>query len=307
MNSTKKYIQYSVWILAICAFIYFSAAWYFAGIIVQYDTKSITWEEQRYSQLTIPKQKASDGQLWEIAGKGILLKAWYFAPRQQSKCGIIFTHGHTASHYGMYKYGPVFQNRDCHLLFYDVRYHGQSGGHCGSYGFHERHDLLAILDFFEQQTGLVDKQVGLFGESMGAAISLQTAAYRPRLAFVIAESPFTSLQAMLLKRGQELYGPAIRFLLPGALLVADMRCDANLADAMPLRYAHRLQMPVLLIHSKSDELIPWQHSRSIFQAIPHNQKKLVTSDWGAVHARSIDTNYDRIRNEINSFLDLLKY
>ncbi|NTV90496.1 MAG: hypothetical protein HGA22_09095, partial [Clostridiales bacterium] len=88
-------------------------------------------------------------------------------------------------------------SRGCDLLFYDHRYHGASTGDYGTYGYYEKQDALAALSWFEQRAGLQPSQIGLMGESYGAATALQAGPLAPELAFIAADSPYGDLETII--------------------------------------------------------------------------------------------------------------
>lgn len=66
------------------------------------------------------------------------------------------------------------------LFMVDQRQHGKSGGRYLTYGHREKHDVRKMVDWLVKKTdGL---RTGIYGNSMGAAVALQSMAHDPRLA-----------------------------------------------------------------------------------------------------------------------------
>ena len=95
------------------------------------------------------------------------------------------------------KYAPLFWERGCDLLIFDARYHGESTGDYGTYGYYEKLDTSKAIDWFSQQVGLPPERIGLLGESYGAATALETAALRPDIAFAAADSSYRDLETII--------------------------------------------------------------------------------------------------------------
>jgi alpha-beta hydrolase superfamily lysophospholipase len=77
------------------------------------------------------------------------------------------------------------------VVMMDARAHGDSGGSRSTYGFLERYDQRAIVDALESSERISD--LVALGESMGAAVSLQSAAVDPRIEGLVAGGTFRNL------------------------------------------------------------------------------------------------------------------
>jgi len=141
-------------------------------------------------------------------------------PLTGSRKTVILLHGFPYTRIGMIKYIPVFRSRGFNVLTYDQRFFGRSGGASTSYGYFEKHDLKAALDWVLEQTGM-DSLVGTMGESMGGATVLQHGAIDPRPAFVIADSCYADLrEAMLIRLRDQYHLPAFPIMDFGARLLS---------------------------------------------------------------------------------------
>ena len=101
---------------------------------------------------------------------------------------VIIAHGHTANRYADLKYADLFYREGFHVVIYDERHFGDSGGDICTLGQEEAKDLRDIFLFTKEKFG-EDCRIGLHGESMGAATSLLVLKYvRPD--FVVADCPF---------------------------------------------------------------------------------------------------------------------
>jgi len=88
----------------------------------------------------------------------------------------------------------------------------------------------------------------LFGRSLGAAVAAELAT-EVQPAAVILESPFRSVPAL----GQRLYP-----FLPVRWLA---RLDYNTEE-----YVTRIKAPLLVVHSREDEIVPYAEGEAIFEA-----------------------------------------
>jgi fermentation-respiration switch protein FrsA (DUF1100 family) len=132
------------------------------------------------------------------------------------------------------------------VFIFDYRGYGRSEGRPSERGTYR--DADAAWRWLTDVRGLDSERIVLFGRSLGGAVAADLAA-RVRARGLILESTFTSVP----DRGSELYP-----FLPVRLL---SRFHYDTLSKMG-----RLDMPVLVVHSPGDEIIPFQHGVKLFEA-----------------------------------------
>lgn len=300
--------------------LYIAGAWFFSDVMVHFKQRTLAEDQANLelsstgdyglpapedvrivSAFTPPLQPVAETDVVELHG-------WYFQhptakATGRSKCAVILQHGHTGTRWGAIKYGPLFWKRGCDLLSLDARYHGESGGSCGSYGYHERHDTRRAIAWLQERTGLPKQQIGLMGESMGAAIALMTAAQEPELAFVAADSSYGDLRSVLKERGARQYGNLLlSIMLPGAEFFGNLRCNMEVGEVSPAAQAARIQIPAFINHSAADTGTLPYHSEEIYAALPGDARVLHINEWDAPHCRDINVNYSGYEAHMDAFL-----
>ncbi len=289
--------------LLLISVLYGAAGWYFASVLVDFPGRPLEDDRKNLNiagpwQFGLPAPEAFDLRSHEV-----LLKGWLFRnERSPARCGVVASHGHSGTRYGGLKYARLFFERGCHAVVFDARHHGESSGAFGTYGFFEKHDLARVVRQFATRVNLPLARVGIIGESMGGAISLQAAPLLPQIAFVAADSAFASAGPTFRQRAIDLYGEPVRLLFPLAQFLGEARSGADFSRVTPAASAREISVPVFLAHSLSDTEIPPDNSREIFAAIPHERKHLYLSGSGAAHGRSVDTDLAAYRREIDFFL-----
>lgn len=280
--------------------LYTGACWYFSSELIRFKTKS---SEEVRKEIKIPTF-ASVG-LPEPENVSIQtdvkIAGWYFK-NPRGTCGVVMQHGHTSRKDGPLKYASMFWERGCHLLLVDARYHGESGGDFGTYGYYEKYDLIKVIKYFRERTGLPPARTGLLGESMGAAISTQAAGLNPGIGFLILDSPYADMIREITYRGVIVYGKPLIVLMPLTFRLAAWRASFDPRDVSPEKYARSIHVPVLMIHAKDDEVIPVSHSQDVFQAIPDARKEIHITDWGSRHCRSVNDRPLEYKRIVYEFL-----
>jgi uncharacterized protein len=301
MRNKLKYILLLDFLLFLII-AYMAIGWYFSGLIVQFNVRSFAEEAARPDT----RQPASFGlpqpENVRIPAGDVELASWLFINERDEGCGVVVLHGRSSTRYGSLYYAPLFWDRGCHLLLFDARYHGESGGDFGTYGYHEREDTLAALRWFAGRTGLDRSQIGLMGNSYGAATALKAAALEADIAFVAADSAYSDMPAIIEEQAVQQFPRAVLVFVPGALWVSGWRADFNPYEVSPLTAAPHIQAPVFLLHSLQDTYTVPRHSQEIYDAIPHQRKVLHLTDWGTPHGRAIVDEFGRYQPLMTEFL-----
>lgn len=213
---------------------------------------------------------------------------------------VIIAHGITATLYHAVKYLWPFRDLGFNALLIEHRNHGRSGGTNTTFGYYEKEDLNAWVDFLKSTYG-DEMLVGAHGESMGAAIALQHAILDPRIAFVVADCPFADAGEEFTYRLKEDYHLPRFPVIPFISFITKLRTGFAFRKAAPIKGMPTLATPVFFIHGEDDTYIPPEASVRLYEA-KREPKKL----WlvpGAGHAESQPTQPDAYARLVGEFLE----
>ena len=294
----RRRVRIAVMVVAVVAAIYGAVSGVFSDKLIggQFLPPD---EEANFADFGLPRPEmvtVTNGQT-QLAG-------WYFANPRAAGCAVIVLHGFTGNKAQML--GPaagLFFERGCNVFVYDLRGHGASSRGLLSYGVLDKGDELAAVDWLAQKTGLSQDRIGLWGVSYGAATSLQAAAVRPGLAFVIADASYSSMADIASVQADQQFGAWARIFVPGALFVSGLRGGFDPAQASPKDAVRGLSTPVLLVHSTTDEFTPYQHSEAIFANSDQQHTRLQVTRYGAPHGESYWTDPIAYTRFVDDFLD----
>jgi hypothetical protein len=191
---------------------------------------------------------------------GVSLHGW-FIPGESERV-LLFFHGNAGNISHRLDSIRQFHQLGLSVLIIDYRGYGESGGRTTEAGIYR--DAEAAWDYLTGARGVQPEQVILFGRSLGASVAAWLAARRQPLALIV-ESSFSSVPDI----GQELYP-----WLP-------VRWLSRLRHATA-EYIREVRCPVLVIHSRDDEIIPFHHGQAIFDAAPEPR------DFVALHGSHND-------------------
>ena len=202
------------------------------------------------------------------ASDGAVLHAWLFTLPHGNGDAVILLHGVADNRAGMLGNADLLLHHGLAVLLPDARAQGESGGTIATYGVKESTDVRRWFEWL-QQTQAPQCIDGL-GDSMGAAILLQSVAVEPHFCAVVAESSFASFREASYDRigqwfgtgpwlGRTLLQPSV----DAGFVYAELRYGANLERASPEGAVAQTLVPVLLIHGLADTNLPPRHSEQI--------------------------------------------
>lgn len=218
---------------------------------------------------------------------GTRLYGWWMAAGKRAST-VVALHGVKKNRTDVLRTALVLRRAGFNVLLFDGRAHGDSEGRYVTYGFYERRDVEAAIDWLIAEKGIDRNRVGLAGESMGAAIALQVAAHNPWIRAVWADSPFASLKRVAqeyVRRVTHLPGAVLMPVLWTTTRVANYRGNFDLETINPVELAEQITCPVTLVHGTKDMMIAALHSEQIYEALAGEKQIWLVE--GARHARSV--------------------
>ena len=212
----------------------------------------------------------------------VRLHGWYI-PAKNPHGVLLFLHGNAGNMSHRLASLEIFNRIGLSILIIDYRGYGDSNGTPSEQGTYT--DAEAAWNYLTMERGYADKDIVIFGRSLGGAIAAWLAA-RVEPAGVILESTFTSLKAL----AQKFY--------------PYMPIDLMLRSRYPTEeYLAAVNAPLLIIHSDEDEIIPYEHAR-LLHAAADNPWELHTMKGGHDEGflLSGDNYIQTIRNFIKKVL-----
>jgi fermentation-respiration switch protein FrsA (DUF1100 family) len=210
------------------------------------------------------------------------LHAWFFpAPEQSSRreFALLHCHGNAGNIGDLLERAGLFHQAGLNLFLFDYRGYGKSAGKPSEAGTYA--DARAAFAWLRQR-GFAASEIVLLGESLGGAIATELALGEPELGGLILQSTFTSI----IDIGSEIF--------PWLPVRWMARIRYATRDKLP-----RVKMPVLILHSRADDLVGFHHAERNFAAAP--EPKLFLEIEGD-HATPLE-NSALYRRGVEQFID----
>jgi len=209
-------------------------------------------------------------------GAGILLKGWYCEAGAAHRGSVVILHGVADTRASVAGMVDRFLRKGLDVVAYDSRAHGGSGGDFCTYGYFEKQDLRQVIPT------LRPGPVVLVGTSLGGAIALQAAAGNSRVAGVVVAEVFSDLETIVRDRSPRFIPD---WMIRRALRKAEEIGSFTATDVSPVRAAHSITVPVLLVHGTADTATTPAHSQRVLAALA-GPKRLILVE-GARHNESL--------------------
>lgn len=206
---------------------------------------------------------------------GLELSGW-FVPAREPRGVVLFCHGNGGNISHRLQSLEIFHKLNVSTFIFDYRGYGNSQGKPSETGTYL--DAKAAWDYLMQRRGVPSESIVVYGESLGGAVASWLAKEVKPAGLVLASS-FTSIPDMAVKAYP---------IFPVRLM---SRFHYSTCD-----YLRKVDCPILVIHSRDDEIVPFSHGYRLYEAAKppkelleirgdHNSGFLVSQD---IYTRGLD-------------------
>ena len=152
-------------------------------------------------------------------------------------------------------------------ILVDQRGAGRSDGHVVTFGINERRDCVAWAKFVAEKFG-ADTKIVITGVSMGAATVMMAAGEEDlpeNVVCVLADCGYSTAREIIKKVIREMKLPA-ELLYPFVKLGGRIFGGFDLEETTPLEAVKKCKIPVIFIHGDTDDFVPCEMSRRLYEA-----------------------------------------
>lgn len=213
------------------------------------------------------------------ASDGVQIEAW-FIPAAEPRGVVLYCHGNGGNISHRLDVLRLLHLERLSVVIFDYRGYGHSEGSPSEQGTYL--DAEIAWQHLVAGRGVEPSRIIIWGESLGGAIASWLASRHPSGGLVL-QSTFTSVPDVAAERYP---------FFPVRLLT---RFRYNTAQNL-----ERVRQPVLVIHSRQDEMIAFRHGQNLF-AIAHVPKMFL--EISGSHNYGLITSSDVVQKGLRSFLD----
>jgi len=173
------------------------------------------------------------------SANGMKISAVHF-PNPQAQYTILYSHGNAEDLGNISSVLRQIRDSGFAVFAYDYQGYGTSQGTASEYNAYR--DIEAAYNYLTQQLGVPAKQIIVYGRSVGGGPTIDLAS-RQKVGGLVVESSFVSVFRVLTR-------------IP--LLPFDKFVNIDKIG--------KVRSPVLVIHGKADEVVPFWHGEQLFAA-----------------------------------------
>lgn len=219
---------------------------------------------------------------------------------------IILLHGQTGDRTSTYDVAEIFLDLGINILAIDQRDSGLSEFPYITFGHLEKKDLGYCIDYIKGMA--VDKKIGVYGQSMGAAtigLYLGEEEAAEKVDFAIMDSSYDNMTSML-KWGMEEQGTEapIEEVAEWCSDYMNKYYGFGLEDVDVVKAMMNNQVPTLVIQGLQDELCLPYMGEALYQAIPKTNNKSELWKIDVPHVLGIELVHDEYVEKISKFIKL---
>jgi hypothetical protein len=216
-----------------------------------------------------------------------------FKPDSTGTIGTIFHYSGQGMHLNssmQESYKPLLKS-GFQVFCFERRDFGKSNGIADN-SLTLKKDALLIFDEVSKMKGIVDKPIIIWGQSLGGAFATMNANERQeKIDGLILEGTFSSFPDIGKVYANALNLENFRWIVP-MIMNNDFPAEEQIKD---------LTIPILILHSKSDEQVPYELGKNLFKTANKNNTKF----WD-IDSKHIMGIYDYEKRYVEEFMKMIE-
>ncbi|MFC1607465.1 alpha/beta hydrolase [Candidatus Latescibacterota bacterium] len=208
---------------------------------------------------------------------GVLIRGWYI-PGTVVDAAIVLMHGNGGNRLRMLSRAKFLSDAGYPLLLFDFQAHGESAGSHKTFGYLEKFDAQAAVDFIRNYTSAV--KIGIIGTSLGGAATL-LCGKDLEIDAAVLEAVYPTIEEAVQNRLHIKLGSIGPYLTNIHLLQMKPRLGFHPDALRPIDFIGAITYPVFIIAGTEDKRTTIKESKALYDGA--QQPKEFWAIEGAAH------------------------
>lgn len=248
------------------------------------DAENAYLKEIGFDQKAFEAAYAHETVVLDVNGPAVhqVTADYFILDADRNRDTVVMAHGMGGNRQTVYPNAEMFLKMGFNVLAYDQRNSGENTADTNTFGYWESRDLAAFAHYAKEQTD-GSKLIGVWGISFGATtvgVYLGSAEANQLADFAVMESPFADSRELtvLFMSQMDFGGIPVQWLLNLGELFLKYKLGFTFEDVYVPAAAAKAGMPVLVILSKGDTVIPKAMTDPIVAAVPAENRLVFEVD-----------------------------
>lgn len=240
-----------------------------------------------------------------VASDGNTVPVTYFSTDGNTdKNTVILIHGAGGDHVSVYPLAEIYLSNGWNVITFDMRGHGDNESELVTFGYLERIDVEALVDYAEEITN--DKRIVVHGQSMGGGIAGMYAVTDHASEYidaVIMDSPVHSMEDMFSRVWEQMDdsgGIPLFYMITCGNLYMKLNYGFGFKDVEITEEQKYNNVKTLVIVSNRDEVCLPEDVTALYKNIASSEKELIEID--SAHIMGIIDHTEEYEEAVMGFL-----
>jgi len=219
----------------------------------------------------------------------------------EQKGTIILLHGIRSRKEHYLQLAKQLADSSYNSVLVDLRAHGESTGKYCTYGFKEKQDIKRLAKELTQRKD-ISKNIGIWGQSLGGAVALQSMGISHDIKFGIIESTFADFNDIVHDYFNYYLGFDIPVISDHLIQKCKNIAQFNPDDVKPYQYCEKITQPIIIAHGDCDDRIKIDYGRKNFAHLKSTDKEFIEVK-NATHVNVWSVGGDEYMRKVFAFIE----
>lgn len=210
--------------------------------------------------------------------------AWYFEKAHTKRCLVYFYGNADSVNKSLNKLKWLSEQLDCSIFAFDYPGYGRNPGKASESSIDQL--LPKWINFLQKEIKVSKENLLLWGHSLGGAVAVKWAQkFEPKI--IVLEGTFYNM----VKMAGEVY----------PFLPIDWICRNRFDTNQILT---KINAQIILIHSKDDKVVPYHHSKQLFELLKSVDKPVQLFETKGGHSSSYREESENYRKKLRQLIPI---